>query len=122
MMRFCLLILVLSITKVYASTQVIMEGEFRPLTQSISVRGSGIIFQDETGNHYVGIENFDLKGGVVLDLKVCGELAPMQEACLSIAEPRYKKQLWKLPPVFLSYTKIKIFDLDLIQDLAVVKN
>jgi hypothetical protein len=69
----------------------------------------------------VAIENFNLRGGVVLDLKVCGEILPQQVACLSIGEPRFKKQLWKLPNVFLSYSQIKIFDLDLIQDLAEVR-
>jgi hypothetical protein len=104
-----------------SSERVILEGEFRPLTQSISIKGSGVIFEGESGAHYVAIENFNLRGGVVLDLKVCGEILPQQVACLSIGEPRFKKQLWKLPNVFLSYSQIKIFDLDLIQDLAEVR-
>lgn len=110
-----------SVLQVVAEDRILLEGNFKPLVRSINVNGRAIIFENESGEHFVATENFSLTGGVVLDLKVCGELLPEQIACISIAEPRYKNQVWRLPPVFLSYQKIKIFDLDLIQDLAVAE-
>jgi hypothetical protein len=118
---FTVLLTLFVMNKVQAREEVLFEASFRSLTPMVKVAGDAQIFSTEEGRHFVGISDFRLKGGVVLDLKVCGEALPQQYACISIGEPRKAKQMWEIPFAFSKYTKIVIFDLDLIADLAVAE-
>lgn len=105
----------------FAQDEILLKGDFRPLTPGIRVEGSTVIIRTLEGRDFVSIHDFKLKGGVVLDLKVCGEMLDGQNACISIGEPRLRKQSWEISFPFKAYHKVVIFDLDLIQNLAVVK-
>jgi hypothetical protein len=119
MKLFVVLITLFFMNTIQASEEVLFESSFRSLTPMVKVTGDAQIISTEEGRHFVAISDFRLRGGVVLDLKVCGEALPQQYACISIGEPRKTKQMWEIPFAFSKYTKIVIFDLDLIADLAV---
>lgn len=105
----------------FSQDSIMFEGTFEALTPSIKVQGKTRIHRRSDGLDYVTIEDFKLRGGVVLDLKVCGEVIEGEEACMSVAEPRNGKHTWLIPYSFKSYNQVIIFDLDLIQDLAVAR-
>lgn len=105
----------------FAQETVLFEGTFSSLTPSVKVQGKTRIERSPEGLDYVTIENFRLRGGVVLDLKVCGEIIEGEEGCMSVAEPKNGNHSWPIPYSFSSYNRVIIFDLDLIQDLAVAR-
>jgi hypothetical protein len=121
MKPFLASVLLLATSLGFAQDQLLFKSEFRPASLSVKVQGSTEIHRTAEGKDFVSVQNFKLKGGIVLDLKVCGEVTPNERACMSIGEPRLAKQSWEIPYSFYSYEKVVIFDLDLSQDLAVAK-
>lgn len=118
MKKIIISILLILSCPLFAEAVLLLKAPFRSLTPFTRVQGEAKILRTASGADVVSIENFKLRGGVVLDLKVCGEPRLGEWACISIGEPRESHQEWEIPYTFERYRKVLIFDLDLAQNLA----
>ncbi|MBP9706827.1 MAG: hypothetical protein KBD78_04235 [Oligoflexales bacterium] len=111
-------------TSSYADEQIILTGTFSALSGGVQVKGTVNIIQDDLGNDYIELIDFALRGGVILDLKICGDVAtgtPFENICVSNAEPPYKtmqKRFKVRSKAFIQYKQVLIFDAEIGDNLA----
>jgi hypothetical protein len=107
-----------------ADVTLLARGSLEPLTPLTHAIGNVQIWEDsESGAQWVQFgPDYKMSSGVIFDLKVCGMVSEeeSQRVCLSEGEVRklsgeYRMPIrWKLA----RYEKIKIFDVDVVQDQA----
>lgn len=99
------------------------KGSFAPLLRGVKAKGAAHVYRGGSTDLLVFEKDFAVTDGVVLDVKICGELSEgtaSQPICLSLGNLRKLKgyQEYVIPTPFYDYTRAVIFDVDLIQNHA----
>ncbi|HXH29344.1 MAG TPA: hypothetical protein VNJ01_00905 [Bacteriovoracaceae bacterium] len=102
-----------------AQDTLVSRGTFQALSPSARVSGEALVYRSSAGQDWLVLKDFKLSGGIVLDLKICGVNDLSDRYCLSLGTLTHGSPVnWPIPSGFVSYQKVLIFDVEMIENLG----